>query len=145
MLMNRGHWHELETSAREILRSPRSRGGRAAFLREWIKYPMEYQAARWIDSLPIVSVPQLLEELGETHLDFPDHEHDRHLWNLGALEQSLLCQVVRAIRARTVFEIGTFDGATTRLLANALPTRTARCSRSTCRSRTTTSRTHQRG
>src|SRR5690606_12168981 len=101
--------------------SPRTNGGRGAFLREWIKYPMQYQAARWIGGLRIMSIPELLEELGEKHVEFPDLRDERHLWNLGALEQSLLCQVVRSTDAKTVFEIGTFDGATTRLLANALP------------------------
>jgi predicted O-methyltransferase YrrM len=113
-------WHELRASTTEILRASSSEGGRTAFLRRMFEYPMEYQAARWIDSLPIMSIPALLEQLGQSALEFPKGLADRHLWNLGALEQALLTQVVRGQQLRTCFEIGTFDGSTTQLLAGAV-------------------------
>ncbi|HEX7095269.1 MAG TPA: class I SAM-dependent methyltransferase [Acidimicrobiales bacterium] len=120
MLTDARRFHDLTASTREILLSPGRDGGRSAFLRRWLRYPMEYQAARWIDQLPIVSVPELFEQLGAREVTFPTPQLERRLWNLGALEQAVLCQVIRSIEARAVFEIGTFDGATTRLLASSL-------------------------
>lgn len=112
--------HGLQTSVREIAKMPRSEGGRSAFLRRMLEYPMEFRAGKFIDELPLVSIPVLLSEIGETALEFPANLEDRHLWNLGALEQALMTQIVRSEKLQTIFEIGTFDGSTTRLFAAAV-------------------------
>lgn len=45
----------------------------------------------------------------------------RHDWSLGAAEQLILQVLIRTRGYRTAFEIGTFNGGTTRLLAETLP------------------------
>ena len=44
---------------------------------------------------------------------------DRHGWNVKLHEEILLGEVVRAMNAKRIFEIGTFDGGTTRRLAES--------------------------
>ena len=46
---------------------------------------------------------------------------ERHDWSLGAAEQLILQALIKARGCRTAFEIGTFNGGTTRLIAEALP------------------------
>lgn len=45
-----------------------------------------------------------------------------HRWNMDPLEQYCIAAIALARRPKTVFEIGTFDGSTTYLLAKVLPT-----------------------
>jgi predicted O-methyltransferase YrrM len=45
----------------------------------------------------------------------------RHDWSLGAAEQLILQTLIKTRGCRTAFEIGTFNGGTTRLIAEALP------------------------
>jgi predicted O-methyltransferase YrrM len=45
----------------------------------------------------------------------------RHAWSLGPAEQFALRAILAGRRVRTAFEIGTFNGGTTRLLAESLP------------------------
>jgi predicted O-methyltransferase YrrM len=45
----------------------------------------------------------------------------RHGWSLGAAEQLILQVLIRGRRCRTAFEIGTFNGGTTRVIAESLP------------------------
>jgi hypothetical protein len=45
----------------------------------------------------------------------------RHAWSLGAAEQLSLQVLIRTRDCRTAFEIGTFNGGSTRLLAETLP------------------------
>jgi predicted O-methyltransferase YrrM len=48
-------------------------------------------------------------------------EATRHAWSLGAAEQLVLQMLVTDRRMKRVFEIGTFNGATTALIAECLP------------------------
>ena len=45
----------------------------------------------------------------------------RHGWNVKLHEEIYLTAAVKALQPRTIFEIGTFDGNTTRRLAEAAP------------------------
>jgi predicted O-methyltransferase YrrM len=90
------------------------------FLRGAARLPLEQQAAERIRALPIV---ELAEISGET-VDVPVRlapTSSRHAWSLGVAEQLILQVLVRARGCHTAFEIGTFNGGTTRLLAEALP------------------------
>ena len=45
----------------------------------------------------------------------------RHEWSLGAAEQFVLQALIHSRQIRHAFEIGTFNGGTTRIIAEALP------------------------
>src|SRR4051794_34441525 len=46
---------------------------------------------------------------------------DRHEWSLGVVEQVILQVLIEDRKIRDVFEIGTFNGGTTRMMAERLP------------------------
>lgn len=82
--------------------------------------PLEHQAAARIASLPVIDLADLAADVMEVTVRLAP-KSSRHDWSLGAAEQLILQVLIRARRYRTAFEIGTFNGGTTRLLAEALP------------------------
>jgi predicted O-methyltransferase YrrM len=81
--------------------------------------PLELQAGRILDELPTI---ELVEVSGPTTFEAHVAEASgRHAWSLGAAEQIVLQAVVSGRHVRSAFEIGTFNGGTTRVLAEALP------------------------
>jgi len=81
--------------------------------------PLEAQAGRLIAALPRVELVELTGPLTfEATLAVAD---SRHAWSLGAAEQLVLQALIKGRGVRTVFEIGTFNGGTTRVIAEALP------------------------
>jgi len=99
---------------RLVARSP----GR--YLREVARLPLEQQAAARIASLPPVELADLTGDVHEVTVQLARRD-TRHTWSLGAAEQLSLQVLIRTRGCRTAFEIGTFNGGTTRLLAEALP------------------------
>lgn len=95
-------------------------GQRRRFLRSWARYPLEYAAARSIDALPRIGIEEVLD--GAVH-DVPLQPllADVGDWSLNLLERLLLFLVVQGTGARRIFEIGTFNGGTTRLMAQWVP------------------------
>ena len=83
------------------------------------RQPLEASASRRIAGLPRVEIADLVTtERHAIQLATPDERHD---WSLGAVEQVVLQILVEDRGMHEVFEIGTFNGGTTRLLAEALP------------------------
>jgi predicted O-methyltransferase YrrM len=105
---------KLAGSARAAGRNPRS------YLRAAGRLPLEQQAAARIAALPVLELPELVGDVGEVSVRLPS-ARDRHAWSLGVAEQLILQTLVRARHCRTAFEIGTFNGGTTRLIAETLP------------------------
>lgn len=89
-------------------------------MRDAARLPLERQAAARIAALPVVEVADLTGDAEQITVALPPRT-SRHAWSLGAAEQMILQAIVKARACTTAFEIGTFNGGTTRLLAEALP------------------------
>lgn len=90
-------------------------------LHEAMRLPLRQQARELIAGLPVVELGELLgrnQWEGTLRLPAPG---SRHAWNLGAAKQIVLELLVQARHVQTAFEIGTFNGGTTRLLAESVP------------------------
>ena len=84
-----------------------------------MRSPLELQAVRLLDDLPAI---ELVDVSGPTTFEAHVAESSgRHGWSLGAAEQIVLQAVVSGRHVHSAFEIGTFNGGTTRVLAEALP------------------------
>lgn len=106
--------HQLLAAIRSVARNPRFH------LREATRLPLRNEASARIASLPIVEFAELTGEMPEVVVQLPK-VGTRHPWSLGAAEQLSLQVLIRARGCKTAFEIGTFNGGTTRLLAETLP------------------------
>jgi predicted O-methyltransferase YrrM len=84
-----------------------------------VRQPLEYVAAREIGRLPRIEAADLVP--GGEHQVTLAGRADRHAWSLGFAEQVVLQLLVRGRGVQRAFEIGTFNGGTTRLLAESLP------------------------
>ena len=90
---------------------------RRAPLRALARAPLELEAGRVLNGLPLL---HLAEVSGP--VSFKATVSDSWAaWNLHTTDQIALQAIVLGRGARTAFEIGTFNGATTRLLAETLP------------------------
>jgi predicted O-methyltransferase YrrM len=101
-------------AARAAGRSP------GPYLRAAARLPLEQQAEACIAALPAIELPELTSGATNVRIRLPS-ARDRHPWSLGVAEQLILQTLVQARHCRTAFEIGTFNGGTTRLIAEALP------------------------
>ncbi len=84
------------------------------------RFPLEAQAAALLDALPQL---ELVDVAGA--VTFPvtvEPRSGRHAWSLGAAEQFVLQAILAGRHVKTAFEIGTFNGGTTKVLAEGLPT-----------------------
>lgn len=82
------------------------------------RFPLEAQAGHLIDDLPTL---ELADVTGPVAFEVQvQPRSSRHAWSLGASEQLVLQAVLAGRRIRTAFEIGTFNGGTTRLLAEGI-------------------------
>lgn len=82
------------------------------------RHPLEAQAAALLDAL---SELELADITGP--VTFPAQiqpRAGRHAWSLGAAEQFVLQAILAGRKVRTAFEIGTFNGGTTKLLAEGV-------------------------
>ena len=89
------------------------------FLRSAARLPLEQAAAARIAELPVVEVTDVIPS--GTHEISVVGPETRHGWSLGLAEQLILQLIVRARNCESVFEIGTFNGGTTLILAESLP------------------------
>lgn len=81
--------------------------------------PLELAAGRTLHALPEL---QLVELTGPLRVDVAlAPAASRHAWSLHATDQVALQAIVAGRGVRTAFEIGTFNGGTTRVLAEAVP------------------------
>ncbi|MDQ1565190.1 MAG: hypothetical protein QOF96_70 [Actinomycetota bacterium] len=88
-------------------------------LRQLGRTPLVEEAGRRIGALPVAELGSLTNESSFTATIAP--LDSRHQWSLGTAEQLVLQALVSGRKVRTAFEIGTFNGGTTRLLAEAVP------------------------
>jgi predicted O-methyltransferase YrrM len=106
--------------ARGVARRLAAGGRMPSALKAALKAPAILDADDRLGALAQISVPALLRDLGGTPLLVPAADGTEHDWQIGALEQALLCHVAATTGARLAFEIGTFDGGTTLAMARAM-------------------------
>jgi predicted O-methyltransferase YrrM len=105
-------------TAKDVIRAVRS-VPLPVVVRGVARAPLELQAAALLRAVPAV---ELVAVAGPTTFQARISESDgRHEWSLGAAEQVVLQAIIAGREIRSAFEIGTFNGGTTRLLAEALP------------------------
>jgi len=107
--------------AHEAVTGFRQPAGLVRFVKSLIKFPVEYRAARAHQAIPVASFLEVFPETASLTLTAPPSSLGRHGWNVKLHEEMLLGAAVAAIQARQIFEIGTFDGGTTRRLAESAP------------------------
>lgn len=95
------------------------RGNASTAIRAAAKAPFIAEAQQLVQSLASMSIPEFIAHTGAVELRIEADAAVRHGWQIGAIEQQLLGMVARA-GVQTAFEIGTFDGGTTRALAEAV-------------------------
>ena len=106
---------QITTALRYAAADPR------AYLRGVARLPLEQRAARAVSGLPTIQLAELCGGVREVTVNLAPAD-SRHGWSLGEAEQLCLQTLIRTRGCRTAFEIGTFNGGTTRLMAEALPT-----------------------
>lgn len=108
----------MSASIREILRATRASNPKG-LLRAVVRLPLVVEATGLLAALPGIELASLT---GPTTVVAPlSPAESRHEWSLGAGEQFVIQALVQARGVRTAFEIGTFNGGTTRLLAESVP------------------------
>lgn len=92
------------------------------FLRDVLRRPLVYEATLAYDRVPAETFAKLFPQFESCHVELRRGQVDRHGWNVKLHEEILLGQIALTTKAMTIFEIGTFDGGTTRRLAeDSLP------------------------
>lgn len=99
--------------ASEILRTGRSP---RTFIRAWARFPVYYLGLRAVENTPAISVTDIIPNMAEVALP-PIGTLKRTEYNARLDEQIYIGYLISALRARRIFEIGTFDGDTTRYMA----------------------------
>jgi hypothetical protein len=88
-------------------------------IREIVRSPLQREAAVLLDSLEVADLTDVTGAVTFTaSVRSPDAQHR---WSLHAPDQLVIQAIIAARGVRTAFEIGTFNGGTTRLIAEALP------------------------
>lgn len=91
-----------------------------SYIRQAARLAVEQQASRRISAIPEVELVDLAPVVNEISVKLAPRE-TRHGWSLGAMEQLCLQVLIRSRGCQTSFEIGTFNGGTTLLIAETLP------------------------
>jgi predicted O-methyltransferase YrrM len=78
-------------------------------------------AARVHGQVPAIAFEDLFPEADIGVVPLANLRRKRHGWNVKLHEQVYLWAAVAGLRAKNIFEIGTFDGGSTRCLAEAAP------------------------
>lgn len=92
--------------------------GRTDFLRQLLKFPLTYEASNAVDGVPVTTITELFPGKELHRISISRESLDRHPWNIRLDEEVLIGLLVQSLGARRIFEIGTFDGGTTRVLAD---------------------------
>jgi predicted O-methyltransferase YrrM len=93
--------------------------GRWDFVRQWLKFPVTYRASMALEGVPMATIEELFPGKPPRPIFLPSESLDRGIWNIRLDEEILIGLTVQALGARRIFEIGTFDGGTTRVLADS--------------------------
>ena len=89
----------------------------ASFTKAWLRFPLEHSASQVVSGTPDMSFAELFPEYPLQEECVSSRSLDRHMWNVRLDEEIYLGLIIKAIQARRIFEIGTFNGATTRHMA----------------------------
>jgi SAM-dependent methyltransferase len=76
-----------------------------------------YHARQALERVPVATIQELFPGKQLQPISIPGENVDRGPWNLHIHAEILIRLTVQALEARRIFEIGTFDGGTTRVLA----------------------------
>jgi SAM-dependent methyltransferase len=93
----------------------------AQFAKSLCKFPVEYRAAKAQESIPALTFTELFGSSAGLQLSVDPVALDRHGWNVKLHEEIYISAAVQTLKPKRIFEIGTFDGNTTRRLAEAAP------------------------
>src|SRR4051812_9831264 len=106
--------HAIGGSTLGSVRHPRAV---ASFLRSCLQHPIKFVAEKAIESTPIVSFSEYFNVQSESSVNLSPQDLDRLTWNVRLDEEILIGLAVKQLNARQIFEIGTFNGQSTRRLA----------------------------
>ncbi len=84
-----------------------------------VRAPLEAAAARRVDGIRRYELVDLVQP--DTYQVTISASSTRHAWSLGAAEQIILQLLIKQRSITRAFEIGTFNGGSTRVIAEALP------------------------
>jgi predicted O-methyltransferase YrrM len=91
----------------------------SSLLRSICRAPLAHQAQLVLETLTVVELGDLVADNRFT-VTLP-RSSGRHEWSLGTAEQLIVQVLIAGRDVSNVFEIGTFNGGTTALMAEALP------------------------
>jgi hypothetical protein len=81
-------------------------------------FPLTYEASKALEGVPVATIPELFPGKQVGPISNPPESLDRQIWHIRIDEEVLVGLTVQALGARRIFEIGTFEGGTTRFLAD---------------------------
>jgi predicted O-methyltransferase YrrM len=87
----------------------------------WTKFPVGFAASRAHNAVPAVVFSELFKNTDQLNQTINGASLDRHVWNVKLHEEIYLSAAIQSISPDRIFEIGTFDGNTTRRMAEAAP------------------------
>jgi len=88
------------------------------FLRQWLRFPLTFEAAKALEKVPMASVADLFPGTGVGLISIPPESLERQIGQIRLDEEVQIGLMIQALDARRLFEIGTFEGGTTRFLAD---------------------------
>jgi hypothetical protein len=91
------------------------------FAKLCLKFPIEHTAAQAQQAVPAVAFTDLFPDPAGLHFSVDPASFSRHGWNVKLHEEVYLSAAVAVLKPLILFEIGTFDGNTTRRLAESAP------------------------
>lgn len=96
------------------VRSPSQTG---KFLSTWLRCPIEYMAQKEMERTPITNFAEMFPLAAALSVSVPIENFNRHSWNVRVDEEMMIGLIIQALDAKQIFEIGTFNGSTTRHMA----------------------------
>jgi predicted O-methyltransferase YrrM len=108
--------HAVAESSRGSLDRPK---GTRQFLRNWLGFPIQHSASRAVEGVPTTTFPEFLPLRTDINICLTQEMLRRHAWNVRLDEQIFIGLAIQCLNAKRIFEIGTFNGETTRYMAEA--------------------------
>jgi hypothetical protein len=91
------------------------------FSKSLLKFPLQYSAGRTMAEVPAATFRELFSDSEELQLRVDPEMLSRHLWNVKLHEEVYLSAAVQSLQPMRIFEFGTWNGNTTRQLAESAP------------------------
>ena len=91
----------------------------ANFLKSCLQHPIKFVAEKAVESTPIVSFSEYFNVQSPSSINLSPQDLDRLAWNVRLDEEILIGLAIKQLNARQIFEIGTFNGQSTRRLAES--------------------------